>query len=75
MKYHRALLLLSAFFFLPVLGQKSAKLIILHSNDLHSRLLGFAPESAYTPLTINDDNTVGGFARIAAVIGDRKSVV
>ncbi len=74
MKYHRALLLLSAFFFLPVLGQKSAKLIILHSNDLHSRLLGFAPESAYTPLTINDDNTVGGFARIAAVIGSEKQV-
>jgi 5'-nucleotidase len=49
-------------------AQTGRKITILHTNDLHSRLLGFSPESAYTPLTINDDNTTGGFARIAAII-------
>ncbi|MFB6317691.1 bifunctional metallophosphatase/5'-nucleotidase [Saccharicrinis sp. FJH54] len=43
-------------------------LVILHTNDLHSRLNGFSPESEYTPLSINDDPTIGGFSRIASVI-------
>lgn len=49
-------------------AQTGRKITILHTNDLHSRMMGFSPESAYTPLTINDDNTTGGFARIAAII-------
>lgn len=53
-------------------GEKK-KLVILHTNDLHSRLAGFAPESEYTPMSVNDDATLGGFARIAAVIGEEKS--
>jgi 5'-nucleotidase / UDP-sugar diphosphatase len=48
------------------------KLIILHTNDLHSRLNGFSPEMDYTPLSTNDDNTVGGFARIASLIDEEK---
>jgi 5'-nucleotidase / UDP-sugar diphosphatase len=44
------------------------KLIILHTNDLHSRLNGFASEVEYTPLSQGDDNTKGGFARIASLI-------
>lgn len=48
------------------------KLVILHTNDLHSKLMGFAPESEYSPLTINDDNTRGGFARIASIISEQK---
>lgn len=44
------------------------KLIILHTNDLHSRLNGYAPEIDYSPETVNDDNTIGGFARIATMI-------
>ncbi|MBW6500330.1 MAG: bifunctional metallophosphatase/5'-nucleotidase [Bacteroidales bacterium] len=63
-----SLLLISAALF----PQPERKLVILHANDLHSRLTGYAPESAYTPLTINDDRTVGGFARIATVIMDEK---
>ena len=54
-------------------GQTEKKIIILHTNDLHSRLIGYAPESGYTPLTINDDNTVGGFARIATILKSEKS--
>ena len=49
-------------------AQTDRRITILHTNDLHSRLMGFSPESAYTPLTIHDDNTVGGFARIATII-------
>lgn len=44
------------------------RLVIVHTNDLHSRLLGFAPDADYTPLSTNDDATVGGFARMATVI-------
>lgn len=49
--------------------QESPKrLIILHTNDLHSRLNGFSPEVDYSPLRPNDDQTLGGFARIATLI-------
>jgi 5'-nucleotidase / UDP-sugar diphosphatase len=58
----------------PLSGQSEKKIVILHTNDLHSRLMGFAPESAYSPLTTENDNTEGGFARIAAVIlGEKKN--
>ena len=36
-------------------------------------LTGYAPELAYSPLTVNDDNTVGGFARIATIIKNEKN--
>jgi 5'-nucleotidase / UDP-sugar diphosphatase len=67
----------SLFFLLLVLvfsleGQSEKKITILHTNDLHSRLAGYAPESNYTPLTTNDDKTIGGFARIAAIIESEK---
>lgn len=55
------------------LSAQTEKLItILHTNDLHSHILGFGPESDYTPLTIDDDNTVGGFSRIAGIINSEK---
>jgi 5'-nucleotidase/UDP-sugar diphosphatase len=66
------------FFFLfpglivPLYAQIEKKIVILHTNDLHSRLIGFAPESEYSPLTVNNDNTVGGFARIASIIKAEK---
>jgi len=56
----------------PLYGQTEKKITILHTNDLHSHLEGFAPESAYTPLTTFDDKTLGGFARIATVIKEEK---
>ena len=56
-------------FFLQLnLPAQERKITILHTNDMHSRLQGFAPESAYSPLTLNNDKTIGGFARIAAVL-------
>ena len=53
-------------------GQTEKHITILHTNDLHSRLIGYAPESAYSPLVVNDDKTVGGFARIATIIRTEK---
>ncbi|MBN1416696.1 MAG: metallophosphoesterase [Bacteroidales bacterium] len=52
--------------------EQTQKLIILHTNDLHSRLNGFSPESEYSPLQMNNDNTLGGFARIATLIREEK---
>jgi 5'-nucleotidase len=51
-----------------VSAQTEKKITILHTNDLHSHILGFGPESEYSPLTINDDKTIGGFSRIAGII-------
>ncbi len=48
-------------------------LTILHTNDLHSHLLGFSPNIDYTPLKTNDDATMGGWSRIAAVIKSEKA--
>jgi 5'-nucleotidase/UDP-sugar diphosphatase len=45
------------------------KLLILHTNDIHSHLMGIAPEASYTPASLNDDGTRGGMARLAAAIG------
>lgn len=48
-------------------------LTLLHTNDLHSHLLGFSPNIDYTPLRTGDDSTIGGWARIAAVIKSEKT--
>lgn len=48
------------------------RLTIVHTNDLQSRLLGFGPESEYTPATTGDDATIGGMARVATVIRSLK---
>jgi 5'-nucleotidase / UDP-sugar diphosphatase len=49
------------------------KLLILHTNDIHSHLMGWAPEVDYTPASPNDDATRGGMARLAAAIGAAKA--
>ncbi len=51
-------------------AQDGKKLTILHTNDFHSHLQGYAPESAYTPLAADNDPTIGGMARIAGIIAD-----
>jgi 5'-nucleotidase/UDP-sugar diphosphatase len=45
---------------------------ILHTNDIHSNLIGMGPVLDYTPFTLNDDTTRGGFARLATLIAKRK---
>jgi len=46
---------------------------ILHTNDLHSNFVGMSPEADYTPFSLNDDKTRGGFARLAPLIAARKA--
>ena len=45
---------------------------ILHTNDMHSAFIGMGPAADYTPFTLNDDATRGGYARLAALIAQRK---
>jgi hypothetical protein len=54
-----------------VTGKKT--FTILHTNDLHSNLIGPSPASDYSPFTLNDDQTRGGFARLATLIARRKA--
>jgi 5'-nucleotidase / UDP-sugar diphosphatase len=44
---------------------------ILHTNDMHSAFIGLGPASDYTPFTLNDDKTRGGYARLAGLIAKR----
>ena len=45
---------------------------ILHTNDMHSSLIGMGPSADYTPFTLNDDTTRGGYSRLAGLIAKRK---
>jgi 5'-nucleotidase len=45
---------------------------ILHTNDMHSSFIGMGPAADYTPFTLNDDTTRGGYARLAALIAKRR---
>ncbi|HOW41459.1 MAG TPA: bifunctional UDP-sugar hydrolase/5'-nucleotidase [Bacteroidales bacterium] len=66
-------LFLIIFLFFVSSAQTATRIVILHTNDMHSRLTGFGPETAYTPLSVNDDKTLGGFARIAAILKEERS--
>lgn len=46
---------------------------ILHTNDLHSNVVGVGPLRDYTPLSLKDDRTRGGYARLGALITERKT--
>jgi len=70
MKYFASLLLV--IFSLQTFAQEGKRIVIIHTNDMHSHLNGFAPEVNYTPLSVNDDRTIGGFARLAAIIKNEK---
>lgn len=49
------------------------KVVLLHTNDLHGHLQGHEPELDYTPLTPNDDTTVGGIARLASRVAAERT--
>jgi len=51
---------------------EASKLTIVHSNDLHSHFLGAPANLDYTPDRTGDDQTLGGWARIATVINNVK---
>ena len=48
------------------------EITILHTNDLHSHILGFSPSLDYRPEGTGGDATRGGWARIATVIKQEK---
>lgn len=54
-------------------GQESAVFTILHTNDMHSRLQGDAPELSYSPGIPHNDETMGGFSRLASLIAREKA--
>ena len=56
-----------------IYSQEGKRLTILHTNDFHSHLQGFGPESDYTPCIADDDHTMGGLARIAGIIEATKA--
>ncbi len=55
------------------LNAQAQSLTVLHTNDWQSRFLGFGPNAEYTPETLNDDSTVGGLARLATLISERRT--
>ena len=46
---------------------------ILHTNDMHASFIGMGPSADYTPFTLNDDTTRGGYARLASLIAQRST--
>jgi 5'-nucleotidase / UDP-sugar diphosphatase len=53
-------------------ARRNATFTILHTNDIHSNLIGVGPASEYSPMTLNDDQTIGGIERIASLIAARR---
>jgi 5'-nucleotidase len=56
---------------LAAAGDGKKTFTILHTNDMHSSFIGMGPSSDYTPFTLNDDTTRGGYARLAGLIAKR----
>lgn len=74
MKHLLKNLILTSFLFVTfTLNFIAQELTILHTNDMHSKLTGYGPESEYTPLSTNDDGTIGGFARLSALFANEKA--
>ncbi|WP_322980909.1 bifunctional UDP-sugar hydrolase/5'-nucleotidase [Pseudomonas sp. C11] len=67
------LLLLSGLLVSSAATAAERSFTLLHTNDWQSRLLGFSPNSEYTPATTGDDDTVGGVARLATLLAQRRA--
>lgn len=57
--------------FLRAAKSGSMTFTILHTNDMHASFIGMGPSADYTPFTLNDDKTRGGYARLASLIAQR----
>lgn len=49
------------------------RVVILHTNDLHSFINGLGPAADYTPAVSDLDGTIGGFARLASLIARERN--
>ncbi|MBN2638032.1 MAG: bifunctional metallophosphatase/5'-nucleotidase [Bacteroidales bacterium] len=67
------LALLSVLFFAFTGLVKAQHITILHTNDIHSRITGDGPEKDYSPEITNNDEVIGGFARLATLLKDEKA--
>lgn len=56
-------------------GAAERRFVVLHTNDWQSRLLGYGPNSEYSPDSLNDDQTVGGVARLATLLHERRAAL
>ncbi len=56
-----------------LISANETPLTLIHTNDMHSHLLGLPSNLEYSPLKTGDDATVGGWARIASVIRSEKA--
>ncbi len=57
----------------PAIAASRKTFTILHTNDMHSAFIGMGPAADYTPETLNDDTTRGGYARLAGLIASRQA--
>ena len=53
---------------------RAQHITILHTNDMHSRITGDGPESDYSPMVTNNDEVIGGFARLATLLKQQKAL-
>ena len=69
--------LLALVCFLTSLASVAAerRFVVLHTNDWQSRLLGYGPNSDYSPDRLDNDPTVGGVARLATLLQQRRAAV
>lgn len=68
----RLIIVLISSFLVTSIHPQTRKFAILHTNDIQSRLLGYGPNSEYSPDVINNDDTVGGVARLTTKINERR---
>jgi len=57
---------------LSAVAKEKKTFTILHTNDMHASFIGMGPAADYTPFTLGDDTTRGGYARLAGLIEKRK---
>jgi 5'-nucleotidase len=67
-KRYRVIPVIAILLFPSLLFAEAKLLTIIHTNDMHSHLLGHSPNLDYTPFKTGDDATLGGWARIATLI-------
>ncbi len=72
MKFLRFSFLVGLLFLSSDLFAAEERLTIIHTNDLHSHILGFSPNIDYRPDITGGDATKGGWARVATVIKREK---
>jgi 5'-nucleotidase/UDP-sugar diphosphatase len=68
MKYLRISVFMAVLFLSASLFAQEKGITIIHTNDLHSHIMGFSPIIDYRPDRTGEDATRGGWARVATVI-------